>query len=75
MATETRMRGTNLRFAGDERPPAAVSLVIGLQTAVLVAVPVVVVRTIAARAANQSDAYLSWAIFAAMVIGGLTTIV
>lgn len=75
MATGTGKRGTNLRFAGDERPPTAVSLVIGLQTAVLVAVPVVVVITIAARAANQSDAYLSWAIFAAMVIGGLTTMV
>ena len=75
MAARTGKRGTNLRFAGDERPPAAVSLVVGLQTAVLVAVPVVVVSTIAARAANQSDAYLTWAIFAAMVIGGLTTIV
>ena len=74
-ATGTGKRGTNLRFAGDERPAAAVSLVIGLQTAVLVAVPVVVVSTIAARAANQGDAYLSWAIFAAIVIGGLTTIV
>ena len=74
MAARTGKRGRNLRFAGDERPPAVVSLVIGLQTAVLVAVPVVVVSTIAARAANQSDAYLSWAIFAAMVIGGLTTI-
>ena len=75
MATGTGKRGTNLRFAGNERPPAAVSLVIGLQTAVLVSVPVVVVTTIVARAANQSDAYLSWAIFAAMVIGGLMTIV
>ena len=75
MAARTGKRGRNLRFADDERPPAAVSLVIGLQTAVLVAVPVVVVSTIAARAANQSDAYLTWAIFAAMVIGGLTTIV
>ncbi|MDE0247607.1 MAG: hypothetical protein OXO56_06685 [Gammaproteobacteria bacterium] len=75
MAARSGKRGRNLRFAGNERPPAAVSLFIGLQTAVLVAVPVVVVSTIAARAANQSDAYLSWAIFAAMVIGGLTTIV
>ena len=75
MAAGTGKRGRNLRFAGDERPPAAVSLFIGFQTAVLVAVPVVVVSTIAARAANQSDAYLSWAIFAAMVVGGLTTIV
>lgn len=75
MATGTGKRGTNLRFAGDERPPAPASFIIGFQTAVLVSVPVVVVTTIVARAADQSDAYLSWAIFAAMVIGGLMTIV
>ncbi len=64
-----------LRFAADERPPRAVSAVIGVQTALLVCVPVVVVTTIVTRVANQSDEYLSWAIFASMVIGGLLTIV
>ena len=64
-----------LRFAADERPPRAVSAVIGVQTALLVCVPVVVVTTIVTRVANQSDEYLSWAIFASMVIGGFLTIV
>lgn len=41
----------------------------------LVCTPVVVVTTIVTRAANMGEAYLSWAIFASMVIGGLTTIV
>ena len=64
-----------LRYAADERPPRLASLIIGSQTAVLVSVPVVVVNTIVARVANQGDAYLSWAIFASMVIGGLLTVV
>lgn len=64
-----------LRFAADERPPRAMSLVIGAQTAILVCLPLVVVTTVVARVANQSAEYLSWAIFASMVIGGLLTIV
>ena len=75
MVTGTGTRGSNLRFAADERPPGPVSVVIGLQTAILVCLPVVVINTIVARAANQGDAYLSWAIFATMVVGGLMTIV
>ena len=67
--------GRNLRFAANERPPNPFSLVIGSQAAVLVCLPLVVVTTIVARAADQSDAYLSWSIFASMVIGGLLTIV
>ena len=64
-----------LRFAADDVPPRVVSWVIGVQTALLVCVPVVVVTTIVTRVANQGDDYLSWAIFASMVIGGLLTIV
>lgn len=64
-----------LRFAADEHPPRAVSLVVGAQTAVLVCLPLVVVTTIVARVADQSAEYLRWAIFASMVIGGLLTIV
>ncbi|MCY3809166.1 MAG: hypothetical protein OXG58_07075 [Gemmatimonadetes bacterium] len=71
MAVEPPRR---MRFAADDRPPGAVSAVIGVQTAILVTVPVVVVTTIVTRIADQSDAYLSWAIFASMVIGGLLTI-
>ena len=64
-----------LRFAANEPPPHPFSLVAGLQVACLVTVPIIIVTTIVARVADQSDAYLSWAIFAGMVIGGLMTIV
>lgn len=64
-----------LRYAADESPPHPASFLLGLQVAVLVCTPVVVVTTIVTRAANLTGAYLSWAIFASMVIGGLTTIV
>ena len=50
------------------------SLAIGLQVGILVCVPIVVVTTIVTRAAGQGDAYLAWAIFASMVIGGVVTI-
>ena len=75
MATTPPAARDDLRFAADEPPPHPASFVIGLQAAILVCVPIVVVTTIVARVANQSDAYLSWAIFAGMVTGGLTTIV
>ncbi|MCY3599987.1 MAG: hypothetical protein OXN85_08450 [Gemmatimonadetes bacterium] len=75
MANGPALDVAKLRFAADERPPRAMSLVLGAQTAILVCVPVVVVTTIVARVANQSDEYLYWAIFASMVIGGLLTIV
>ena len=74
MATTQSPARNKLRFAANEPPPHPASFVIGLQVAILVCVPIVVVTTIVARVANQSDAYLSWAIFAGMVIGGLTTI-
>lgn len=67
--------GDRLRFAANESPPHPFSLVVGLQVGILVTVPIIIVTTIVARVADQSDAYLSWAIFAGMVIGGLMTIV
>ena len=73
----TRGRGkgdARLRYAANDALPHPASFVIGLHTAVLVCIPVVVVTTIVARVANQSDAYLSWAIFTGMMIGGLVTI-
>ncbi len=70
----SRTEGAGLRYAADDRPPGAMSLVIGLQVGILVCVPVVVVTTVVARTAGLDDAYLSWAIFASMVIGGLITV-
>ena len=73
-AQQTRQRD-KLRYGADDVPPRLFSIIVGLQTAILVTVPVVVVTTIVVRVADQSDAYLQWAIFASMVIGGILTVV
>ena len=74
MAPQPGQTRNRLRYAANETPPRPVSLIVGLQVAVLVCIPVVIVTTILARVADQSDAYLSWAIFASMVIGGAVTV-
>ena len=73
-ASRSGAPGSRLRYAADEPPPHPACVVLGLQTAILVCTPLVVVTTIAVRAANLGEAYLAWAIFASLVIGGLTTV-
>ena len=73
MATRPGQTPGRLRYAANEDPPRPLSLIIGLQVALLVCIPVVIVTTILVRVAGQSDAYLSWAIFASMVTGGAVT--
>ena len=75
MGTRPGQTRARLRYAANENPPRPVSLIIGVQVALLVCIPVVIVTTILARVADQSDAYLSWAIFASMVIGGAVTVI
>ena len=63
----------DIRYEPDERPPHLLSLGLGFQYALLVLAGIVLTPAIVIRAADQSEAYLSWAIFAALVICGLTT--
>ena len=63
----------DIRYEPDERPPHLLSLGLGFQYALLVLAGIVLTPAIVIRAAGQSEAYLSWAIFAALVICGLTT--
>ena len=75
MASEQASDGSTLRYAADDKPPLPFSIVVGIQTSLLACIPVVVVTTVVAQVANQSEAYLRWAVFASIVIGGLTTVV
>ena len=75
MASEQASDGSTLRYAADDKPPLPFSIVVGIQTSLLACIPVVVVTTVVAQVANQSEAYLRWAVFASIVIGGLTTII
>ena len=62
-----------LRYQADEKPPLAVSLGLGLQLAALSASATILLTTVVMRAAGQGEAYLAWAVFAGVAIGGAAT--
>ena len=63
----------HIRFEPDEPCPPLVSLGVGLQAVILVLAPTVVIVAITVRSAGQADSYLRWAVFAALIIGGVAT--
>ena len=67
--------GTNhsIRYEAEEQCPVWVSLSVGLQGTVLALAPLVLIVAITARAGGQDDSYLSWAVFASLVISGCLT--
>ena len=65
---------TDVRYEADEKPPPALAFGLGLQLAVLCVAGVVLTPAIVVRAAGGSEAYLSWAVFAAIAICGATTV-
>ena len=65
---------SHIRYEPDEIPPPLVAIGAGLQAAVLIVTPVVLTVVIVARLANASEEYVTWGVFAALVISGLTTI-
>ena len=66
-------RGAGVRYQPDDSPPARIALGLGLQLAILIIARIVVVPVVVVRAAGGTDAYLSWALFAAVSLCGLTT--
>ena len=74
MESDTTHGKDSIRYEPNENPPPLLSFGIGLQAAMLVVGGIVLTPAIVIRAANQSEVYLSWAIFAALIISGATTI-
>ena len=74
MAVESNERTSPIRYEADESPPGALSVGLGLQLAVLCIAGIVLTPAIVIRAAGGSEAYLSWALFAAVAVSGMTTI-
>ncbi len=64
---------TDIRYEPDERPSYALSIGLGLQASLLVLPAIVLLPTIIIRATNQGEDYLSWAIFAALLVCGAIT--
>ena len=65
---------TGIRFQPDERPPATLTIGLGLQLAGLNIAAVMLIPTVIVRAAGGTEAYLSWAVLASVAICGMTTI-
>ncbi len=74
MAVESSERTSPIRYEADESPPRALSFGLGLQLAILCIAGIVLTPAIVIRAAGGTEAYLSWALFAAVAVSGVTTI-
>ena len=74
MDNATPRTDRDVRYEPNERPPAALAFGMGAQQAVLCIAGVVLTPVIVIRAAGEGDPYLTWAVFAALVVSGLTTI-
>ena len=72
--TDTAARpDREVRYQPDERPPTALAFGLGSQQAILCIAGVVLTPVIVIRAAGGNDSYLTWAVFAALLVSGLTT--
>ena len=65
---------SSVRYQPDERPPEALAFGLGLQMAILQIAGIVLTPAIVIRAAGLGEPYLSWAVFAALTVCGLSTI-
>lgn len=64
----------NIRYEPHESPPYLVAAGAGVQASMVLLAPVVLTVVIVARIAGQTEAYMSWAVFAALLVSGVTTI-
>ena len=65
---------TSVRYEPDDKPPAALTFGLGLQLAILCLSGIVLTPAIVVRAADGSETYLAWAVFAAVAVSGVTTV-
>ena len=74
MTTGDADRRAGMRYEANDKPPPALALGLGLQLAILTAAGIVLTPAIVVRAAGGTEAFLSWAVFAAVAISGATTV-
>ena len=64
-----------VRYEADDRPPLPLTIGLAIQYAVVALGGVVLTPAILISVAGQSEAYLNWAVFAALVVSGSVTVV
>ena len=73
MSNGNGKRERSVRYQPDERPPGGVVLGCGVQLVVLGITGLVAFPTIVIRAAGETEAYLSWAVFCTVAVSGIAT--
>ena len=73
MSNGNEQRASSVRYQPDENPPAVLALGCGLQLVILGITSIILIPTIVIRAGGATDAYLSWAVFAAVAVSGVCT--
>ena len=68
------MHTSTIRYEPHEKPPQMLAFGLGLQQAAVCVAGIVLTPIIVIRAADGGEPYLSWAVFAALIISGLTTV-
>ena len=74
MPTDEPAGPQRVRFEPDDKPPTALAAGLGIQFAILAIAGIVLTPAIVVRAADGSESYLTWAVFAAAAVSGISTI-
>ena len=64
---------TTVRYEPPEKPQQTLAFGLALQQAALTCAGIIITPVIIVRAANGSESYLAWAVFAALLVSGVTT--
>ena len=75
MEAEPEARRGGIRYEPDESPAPELATGLGIQLALLCVAGIVLTPAIVIRAADGSESYLNWAVFAAVIVSGLSTII
>ena len=74
MSTDTSTLRSDVRYEPNDRPPTLLVAGLGLQLAILTISGIVLTPLIVIKAAGGSENYMMWAVFASVVISGISTI-
>ena len=74
MSDAAARREADILYEPNERPPFALSLGLALQSGAMMVAGIVLTPVIVIRAAGLGEPYLSWAVFAALAVSGVTTV-
>ena len=75
MQTDAAPVNRNIRYEPDEQLSNTLTLGLGIQYAALIIGGIVLTPAIIVRAAGESEAYLTWAVFTALAVSGITTVI